>query len=264
MIDLDAYNRDGFIVMRAPEVATFKQKLSAGLAACALAAIAKEPAFERDVDALRGRTIGEIVDHVVARETANAVSGALYRVFAAAPEIVASVADPMILGWVRGLGVAIPVAGTIPTVRLDRPRDEWHRTAAHQDWWFSLLSPNGVTVWLTIAPLTVEMGYLEVVAGSHRAGEISFRHNPNSGNPYRPAEDWPDSAFTPIPVGLDEILFFSQYLIHRSGFNRSSHTRVTLQLRYNDIATMKHADSSFVVKHSDHVLREQERLLVKT
>lgn len=264
MIDLPSYHRDGFAVIRTPEIAKLRVQLADELAACALGVMAKEPAFARDATELRGHPVGEIVDHVVAHETANTVSGVLYRIFSASPAVMASVSTPVILSWLKELGIAVPVASTTPTVRIDRPGDGWHRTDAHQDWWFSLLSPNSVTVWIPIRQLTADMGFLEAAAGSHRAGEVLFRDNVKSNNPFRPAEDWPDEAFKPVPLESDEALLFSQFLVHRSGFNRSQHTRLSLQLRYNDIATMRHVDSSFAVKHSDYVLKEQARRLVKT
>ena len=163
----------------------------------------------------------------------------------------------------RELGLAAPVAGTTPIVRIDRPSDEMHSTPPHQDWWFSLLSPNCVTVWFPLGALDPDMGLLEVVPGSHCRGAIAFRENVKSNNnPFRTSEDWPDAAFVPIELAEDAALIFSQYLLHRSGFNRSRRARMSVQLRYNDLATMERAESSYAVKHSDHVLDQQQRLLM--
>ena len=263
MIDLDAYHHDGFTVVQAREVLTLKAGLSAALVVRALAALEKEPIFRADMAQLRKcESISQIVDHVVSRETANEVSGRLYRVFAATPELVAAIADPTVLGWVRSLGLVAPVAGTMPILRLDRSGDEWYRTPAHQDWWFSLLSPNSVTVWFTIGPLDDEMGLLEVAPGSHKAGLIEFRDTEIGSNPFRTAEDWPDTKFQPIPLVEDAVLIFSQFLVHRSGVNRSPRTRMSIQLRYNDIATMGRAETSYSIKHSDYVLKAQNRLVL--
>lgn len=260
MIDLDAFNRDGFVILRGPEVTRLKADISSALANRALAALEKEVLFEASLPSLQSRSFPEIVDHVVAHETANAVSGRLYRIFAATPEFIAAIADRTILNWVSALGVNTPVAGTLPILRIDRPKDEWHRTPAHQDWWFSLCSPNCVTVWFGIGPITQDMGLLEVVPGSHRAGLIRFKRHDNN-NPFRPIEDWPEEAFRPVDVAEDGVLIFSQFLLHRSGFNRSWQTRLSVQLRYNDLMTMQGLENSFTVKHSAHVLDEQARLL---
>lgn len=262
MIDIDFYRHNGYAVVRSEEVVRLKATLSSALAACTLTTLEKEPAFRDAVPALRKRPLGEIVDYIVQHETANEVSGRLYRIFPTTPELLSSIADPAILGPVRTLGLEIPVAGTAPTVRIDRPRDEVHRTPAHQDWWFSLLSSNCVTVWFPIRPLDREMGLLEVVPGSHRRGAIAFRTNVDSNNnPFCPQEEWPDAAFHPVETGEDAALIFSQYLLHRSGFNRSPRTRLSVQLRYNDLASMERAETSYAVRHSDHVAQQQERLL---
>lgn len=104
------------------------------------------------------------------------------------------------------------------------------------------------------------MGLLEVVPGSHRAGLIRFKRHDNN-NPFRPIEDWPEEAFRPVDVAEDGVLIFSQFLLHRSGFNRSQQTRLSVQLRYNDLMTMQGLENSFTVNPSAHVLNEQARLL---
>jgi ectoine hydroxylase-related dioxygenase (phytanoyl-CoA dioxygenase family) len=158
------------------------------------------------------------------------------------------------------LGLAAPLAGTLPILRIDRPGDTWHRTPAHQDWWFSLLSPNCVTCWFAISDLRPDMGLLEVVPGSHKGGLIPFCRNDNH-NPFRPVEDYPDSAFQPVALPEDSMLVFSQYLLHRSGMNNSAQCRLSVQLRYNDIATMDRPDTTYTVQHPKHVLELQNRLL---
>jgi ectoine hydroxylase-related dioxygenase (phytanoyl-CoA dioxygenase family) len=106
------------------------------------------------------------------------------------------------------------------------------------------------------------MGLLEVVPGSHRRGAIEFRPNDKgNNNPFRPETDWSESDFIPIELADDAAVIFSQYLLHRSGFNRSPHTRLSVQLRYNDLTTMERAETSYSVQHSDYVLRQQKLLL---
>lgn len=262
MIDLEAYRRDGYVIVRGPDVEQLKMVLSSALARCALAVIEKELMFQAAAAALSGRSIGEIVDYVVQNETSNEVSSRLYRIFPTMPELIASIAHPVILGCIQALGLVTPVAGTIPTVRIDRPGDEVHRTPPHQDWWFSLLSPNCVTVWFPLRQLTADMGLLEVVPGSHRRGAIDFRPNDEeNNNPFRPETEWSESDFAPVELADDAMLIFSQYLLHRSGFNRSLRSRLSVQLRYNDLNTMARAETSYAVQHSDYVLKQQKLLL---
>jgi Phytanoyl-CoA dioxygenase (PhyH) len=262
MIDREFYSRNGYVVARGSDVTRLKGTLCSALTVCTLATLEKEREFHDAFPKLRQQPLGDIVDHIVRHESADEVSGRLYRIFPTAPELLASLADPVILRPVRALGLEIPVAGTAPTVRLDRPHDRQHRTPAHQDWWFSLLSPNCVTVWFPLRPLDREMGFLELVPGSHRQGAIGFRSNVNSNNnPFCPREDWPDSAFISIEVPDDGLLIFSQYLLHRSGFNSSPRTRLSVQLRFNDLASMERAEASYVVHQSDHVIRKQQLLL---
>ena len=165
MIDLEAYRRDGYVIVRSPDVEQLKTVLSFALAQCALAVIEKESAFQSAAATLSALSIGEIVDYVVQHETGNDVSSRLYRIFPTTPELIGSIANPAILGCIQALGVVAPVAGTVPTVRIDRPGDEVHRTPPHQDWWFSLLSPNCVTVWF---PAAAAYGGYGVAGGCSR------------------------------------------------------------------------------------------------
>ena len=44
--------------------------------------------------------------------------------------------------------------------------------------------------------------------------------------------------------------FFNQYLYHHNGINCSNKSRATMQLRFNDLETMKKVTSSFTSVNS--------------
>ena len=54
---------------------------------------------------------------------------------------------------------------------------------------------------------------------------------------------------------------FSQNLMHRSSENHGGRPQVTLQVRYNDLDTMKAMHASFTGVHSKYVLERQAKLL---
>ena len=58
----------------------------------------------------------------------------------------------------------------------------------------------------------------------------------------------------------DEILVFSHFLLHKSGINSSDKPRVTIQLRFNDLYSLKKITSSFKFTNSEFVVNEQKKL----
>jgi len=104
------------------------------------------------------------------------------------------------------------------------PYDDQWRSEAHQDSHYFQGSMNSVIIWLPFQDIDSKIGPLEVVSGSHKNGSISDQ-----------GKSINDSKFTSITMKLGDVSVFSQFLVHRSGKNRSSDIRFSLQLRINDL-----------------------------
>ncbi|WP_394692284.1 phytanoyl-CoA dioxygenase family protein [Hyphobacterium sp.] len=257
----DTFAIDGYALIRDPAIAAMKDDVRATLHATALH-IARR-LLPADVFAALPKDAGfdALLDGIHAAETGNAVTRALYEVFPALPPVIALIDRPVIREAVARAGVADAIAGTLPLIRLDRPGDARFATPAHQDSWYSLLSPNAVTVWTPLCHMTPEMGELRVVPGSHTGGPCEFK-------PYEAGHEWfetaapvPDEALVSVTVGDDEMLIFNQSLIHKSGVNRSGRVRISVQLRYNDLATAKALTSTYTPSLSAYVLNAQKERL---
>lgn len=141
------------------------------------------------------------------------------------------------------LGLRFPAYSTVPLYMMHHPStalgvQDW-RMPAHQDWRSIQGSLNCTICWISLRDVTADMGPLEVVPGSHRLGLLPtqkdewFRHVEEDSLGGR--------SFVPVDTRAGDALFFSAFLVHRSGTNTGTEHRRTIQFRYNDLA-----DESFV------------------
>ncbi len=255
------FARDGFALIRDPAVAAMKDEVGVALYDAALR-IAARLLDEDTFDALP-KTAGfdALLDAIHAAGTGNAVTRALYEVFPALPPVIALIHHPFIRETIAAAGVKDAVAGTLPLIRLDRPGDQRFATPAHQDSWYSLLSPNAVTLWTPLCRMTPDLGELRIVPGSHARGLCAFKPYEAGHEWFETAEPVAEAALVPVTVGHDELLVFNQSLIHKSGVNRSDRVRISVQLRYNDLATAQTMTSTYTPSLSRYVLEQQKERL---
>lgn len=256
-LDTEAFEANGHACIRAPEVAAAKARAEAAMLDTAKH-IAKRVMGANAPDEA---TLGHQLAAMCAQETEQAATRACYEVFPTLPEVIALINAPVFLDAAKAAGLERPVARTNPLVRLDRPGDVRFTTPLHQDYWYSLLSDRAVVIWMALGPLEDNMGAVELLPGSHKRDLVAFK-------PYEAGHEWfecaeeidASDAVAALP-GRDEAILFDQRLIHRSGHNSSDKVRVTLQLRYNDLATASHLTSTFTPSLSRHVLTRQAELL---
>lgn len=255
------FERDGFALIRDPAIAAMKDEVVAELHKGALRIAAR--LLDKDTfDALpKDAGFDALLDAIHAAETGNAVTRALYEVFPALPPVIALINHAFVRDTVRAAGLAEAVAGTLPLIRLDRPGDQRFATPAHQDSWYSLLSPNAVTLWMPLCRMTPEMGELRILLGSHAGGLRAFKPYEAGHEWFETAEPVDEAALVPVAVGHDELLIFNQSLIHKSGVNRSGRVRISVQLRFNDLATAETLTSTYTPSLSRYVLNAQKERL---
>jgi hypothetical protein len=255
------FTRDGYALIRDPAIAVMKDEVVAALHAAALRIAAR--LLDKDTFNALPKDAGfdALLDAIHAAETGNAVTRALYEVFPALPPVIALIHHPFVRESVAAAGVEDAVAGTLPLIRLDRPGDQRFATPAHQDSWYSLLSPNAVTLWTPLCRMTPEMGELRILPGSHAGGLCRFKPYEAGHEWFETAEPVPEASLVPVAVGYDELLIFNQSLIHKSGPNASGRVRISVQLRYNDLATAQALTSTYTPSLSRYVLEQQKARL---
>ena len=82
--------------------------------------------------------------------------------------------------------------------RIAFPRDNARATAPHQDWLYVQGSTETITCWTTLGDVPEEVGGLQVLAGSHKAGFLIPRKAPGAGGnvvPVDPTLTWRASPY---------------------------------------------------------------------
>ena len=131
------------------------------------------------------------------------------------------------------LGLVSPTINTRPLVHFSsnhtaKSNSNW-KLPEHQDWPSTQGSLNGLTCWIPLVNLD-NLGPLEVSPGTHRLGMID--HKEIDGIPVINNMDF---KFESVLMDVGDALFFSNFLVHRSGVNiTDDRIRITTHFRYND------------------------------
>jgi hypothetical protein len=150
------------------------------------------------------------------------------------------VSDKM-MSQIKKLGIESPVICTRPVLffnsRSLAKSEVYYKTPPHQDWRSMQGSLNAIVVWVPLVDINIDLGALEVIPGSHKWGLVAG----DLENGFGTCKDVSDDQFTSIKVEAGDVLFFSAFLVHRSGNNVTERIRWSCHFRYNDLneATFK-------------------------
>src|SRR5258705_13247877 len=89
-----------------------------------------------------------------------------------------------------------------------------------------------ILVWVPLADVAVKLGALEVVPGSHKYGLLTTEVI----NGFGKVDRFNDSDFTSIEAAQRDVLFFSSFLVHRSGVNATNSIRWSCHFRFNNLS----------------------------
>ena len=161
--------------------------------------------------------------------------------------------SPAIHALCRDLGLKHPSLMGCCNMRLDRPQDEKHLFAWHQDTVYLLGSVNAVTVWVPLQDVDLHHGTIQVIPGSHKRGLHPFRRiSTKVIAPYVPflqRDIELDGAVADEAVTIEakrgDVIVFKQMLLHRSTPNLSNQIRWTTQLRVTDLSDPEYRRQHF-------------------
>jgi phytanoyl-CoA hydroxylase len=155
--------------------------------------------------------------------------------------------DPAVLDVVGALGLQDPNIAIRPVLFFNNPklaRDEFYwKTPPHQDWRSMQGSLDSVVAWVALTDVDADLGALEVVPGSHRRGLLAERFE----NGFGQTGQFADDDFVPVATRKGDALFFSSFLVHRSGTNVTDAIRWSAQFRFNNLA-----EATFVARGYPH------------
>jgi hypothetical protein len=170
--------------------------------------------------------------------------------------------DDAILELLRALGIARPVLSTRPVVHIVsddlKVPGGYHRTPPHQDWRSVQGSLDALVAWVPLMPIDSRSSPLEVAPGSHRLGLLPSVPDPfgTTVAPGHIAED----AFVPLSVEAGDVVFFSMFLVHRTGASEQPGVRWAASFRYNNLD-----EPSFIARDfpNPYIYRPRDELLLE-
>jgi len=133
------------------------------------------------------------------------------------------------------LGVERPNICTRPVLYFNSRRlaksEVYYKSPPHQDWRSMQGSLNAIVVWVPLMEISQALGALEIIPGSHLWGLLESRED----EWYRRIEGIGDDQYQSVEMNAGDALFFSAFLVHRSGNNVTDSIRWSCHFRYNDL-----------------------------
>ena len=208
------------------------------------------------------KNINDIITYVYSEDKKykKKMISSLYEILPSIPEIHRFASDNFFLKLAKKSGVLYPSIGTNLSIRIDRPFDKKYTTSMHQDFWYSFISTNSITIWFNLTTVSEEDGPLIIYKNSHKK---IYKFQDNKSGSYT-AVLKKDKRFNKNNIFLkeDEILIFNQLLLHESGQNISKKPRLSVQIRFNDLKKAQKIRSSYTCVSSNHVIKEQKKNLL--
>jgi phytanoyl-CoA hydroxylase len=158
------------------------------------------------------------------------------------------------------LGVKGPNICTRPVLYFNSRHlaksEVYYKSPPHQDWRSMQGSLNAMVVWVPLADVPRELGALEIIPGSHIWG-LQDSHEDEW---YRRIEGLRDEQYQSIEINAGDVLFFSAFLVHRSGNNVTDSIRWSCHFRYNDLE-----EPTFISRKypNPYIYKPQQELVTK-
>ena len=166
----------------------------------------------------------------------------IYNILANLPEFLRLVAKPAythLANQMLGRAKQAPLYSMTCRCRVDPPQDTVVFAEWHQEIFYSVPESRFILVWAPLLrDVTTQNGALQVCVGSHKHGIVKQSWEQPEG---RHRQMFIDPEFISsheqrsLELRLGQLLFFSPYLVHKSGPNISDEVRFTLIGAFHDV-----------------------------
>ena len=247
--------KKGYIVVSSEEIGLIKKKLRKSIIKASNHIL--KLYYKRNTKLSNFEKTIEHMYNIDKRQKTNLISK-LYDIAPDLHEVHEITTSKTFIKIIKKLGIKYPTIGTNVTLRLDRPNDKKLNTSLHQDIWYSMISKNSLTIWFNLSKVNKIDGPLEVCKTFKK--KIYKFTDKNLGTFTALVNS--KYKFNQIYLKENEMLVFSQYLLHKSGNNLSNKPRASIQIRYNDFYDNKKFNKSYKSVLSSHVLNNQKKYLI--
>jgi hypothetical protein len=157
------------------------------------------------------------------------------------------------------LGLQFPNICTRPVIYFNKKslakEDSFYKVPQHQDWQSMQGSLNAMVVWVPLVDINQDLGALEVAPKSHLLGLLPSVENAW----HREVSVQETGDFIAVEVEKGDALFFSAFLVHRSGNNIMDRIRWSCHFRYNDMLESTYRKNGYV---TPYIYKPQQELIV--
>jgi phytanoyl-CoA hydroxylase len=167
--------------------------------------------------------------------------------------------DDKIINIIHFLGVKIPIISTRPVLfsnsKYISKTDMNHTVPPHQDWASMQGSINSIVCWIPLVDIDQKLGSIAIVPASHTCGLLSNEKKESFGL----VDKFNDDDFKSCDVKQGDAIFFSSFLVHKSGDNITNNIRWSTHFRYNDLDEKTFVENGY--PHA-YIYKPKDELLV--
>ncbi len=253
----NSFRKNGYMVIKSNSVKIMKKKIEKEIIDI-LKSILKLKGLRFNK---RKNNYLDLMKYALKNDKRHSIFSSLYDLLPSSTLINSLGSDKFLLKISKMLGVSKPIIGSLPQVRIDRPKDKIRKTLLHQDYWYSFLSHNAITFWFSIGLINEKLGPLVIYPSTHLKGVFKFKDK--KGGTLSAVIKEEKLIKKKIILKDDEIVVFHQKLLHESSDNVYNIPRLSVQVRYNDLSKIIKPKASFRSVLSEFVKSEQKKFLVK-
>jgi ectoine hydroxylase-related dioxygenase (phytanoyl-CoA dioxygenase family) len=166
---------------------------------------------------------------------------------------------PDLVHIITVLGVQNPIVSTRPILFSNSKNiskaDIFHTVPPHQDWATMQGSINSIVCWLPLIDTTQDLGCIAFVPESHKLGLVMEKKEAGFGL----VKQFSDQDFRSLDLNQGDALFFSSFLVHKSGNSITENIRWSTHFRYNDLDDKSFIENgyphAFLYKAVDEILK---------
>ncbi len=134
------------------------------------------------------------------------------------------------------LGITLPVFQTTPVLHIMandlKITGGYHGVGVHQDWPALQSGLDTITVWFPFMRVDTNNFPLELIPGSHLFGLYPGK---TTDHIYEVAADsYEAENFVPMEINFGDVLFMSNFTLHRSGLHGDHRLRIACSSRYEN------------------------------
>jgi ectoine hydroxylase-related dioxygenase (phytanoyl-CoA dioxygenase family) len=170
-----------------------------------------------------------------------------------------ALSEPLI-AKLHDLGIETPNICTRPVMFFNSRHlaksESYYKAPPHQDWRSMQGSLNAMVIWVPLIDIGKDLGALEIIPGSHLSGLLDSVED----DWYRTIEGTSDDQYITVEVEAGDALFFSAFLLHRSGDNITDSIRWSCHFRYNDLAEPTFVERKYP---NPYIYKPEQELITK-